>query len=205
MPFTLVALRAEVLTALAALDDNATWDDALLDEALRRSLRALDAYGPVYEATHTVSVAGAEQDLRALPGLLEVTGLAWPWWEGQIFEGAAQRWRTLGEAGRVQLRSSCPAVGDALRVRYRKAHSLEGLDDATATTVPAALRALLAMGGACYAAQLRARQAIENPALPVDSVERLRAWATELERAFFVELLARTRNEANPVWEGVGL
>ncbi len=204
MPFTLVALRAEVLAALAS-DDGATWSDALLDEALRRSLRALDRFGPVYEATHTVSVAGADQDVSVLPGLLEVTGLAWPWMEEQPFEVAVQRWRTLGEVGRVRLRSGCPAVGDALRVRYRKTHSLEGLDGATATTVPAALRATLAMGGACYAAQLRARQAIENPALPADSVERLRAWATELERAFFVELLACTRSEANPVWEGVGL
>ncbi len=170
MAYTVAELRSEVLAQLAASGDSATWTDALLDGALRRGLRAIDAYGPVYEATHTVTVAGAEQDLRALPGLCAVTGLAWPWREGALFEEAAVRWRALGEGGQVRLRTGTPAVGDALRVRYRKAHALQGLDGAAATTLPDALRPTLALGGACYAAQLRERQAIENPALPPDTV-----------------------------------
>ena len=82
---------------------------------------------------------------------------------------------------------------------------LEGLDGAAATTLPAALRATLALGGACYAAQLRERQAIENPALPAATVEHLRAWATAMERDFFVDLVGRARSESGPVWEAVGL
>jgi hypothetical protein len=205
MAFTVVALRAEVVAALAAGDEGTTWSDALVDAALRRALQAIDQFGPTYEATHVVSVAGATQNLAALPGLAEVTGLAWPWHERAIFEACSVRWRSVGEAGVVQLRSALPAVGDALRVRYRKAHTLEGLDDAVTTTLPVYLRATLALGGALYAAQLRARQAIENPALPEATVAHLQAWTADLERAFFVDLVALTRTQANPVWDGAGL
>lgn len=205
MPFTVVALRAEVVAALAAAGDTATWSDLLLDEALRRALRAIDEFGPVYEATLAVVTAGAEQELSGLSGLIEVTGLAWPWQEGRLFEEVAVRWRTLGEPGRVRLQTGVPAAGDLLRVRYRKAHALEGLDSASATTVPSALRGSLALGGASYAAQLRTRQAIEHPALPPETVERLHTWAAEMERAFFVDLVGRTRGASNPVWEAVGL
>lgn len=205
MPFTVVELRAEVLAALAAAGDTATWTDLLLDEALRRALRAIDEFGPVYEASVTVATAGPEQDVSALPGLVEVTGIAWPWQAGRSFEEAAVRWRTLGEPGRVWLRTDAPSAGDLLRVRYRKAHTLEGLDDATAASLPSALRGTLALGGACYAAQLRERQAIENPALPAEAVERLRIWAAEVERAFFVDLVGRARGGSNPQWDAVGL
>ena len=51
MPFTVVELRTEVVAALAATGDESTWDDALLDGALRRALRAIDEFGPIYEAT----------------------------------------------------------------------------------------------------------------------------------------------------------
>ncbi len=205
MAYTLTELRAEVVAALAGGDETATWNSALVDAALRRALQTIDQLGPVYEATHTVTTAGAEQVIVALPGLLEVTGLAWPWREGSAFEESAVRWRTAGEPSTVWLRSGVPAVGDALRVRYRRAHTLEGLDGASATTLPADLRASLALGGACFAVQLRARQAIENPALPRDAVAWLRAWAESLERDFIAELVGRTRSQSDPLWEGVGL
>ena len=205
MEYTLTELRAEVVAALAGGDETATWSNALVDAALRRALQAVDRLGPVYEATHTVTTAGAEQELSALPGLLEVTGLAWPWHEGIAFEESAVRWRTVGEATKVRLRSGVPAVGDALRVRYRKAHTLEGLDGASTTSLPAELRASLALGGACFAVQLRARQAIENPALPRETVAWLRAWAEALEHDFVAELVGRTRSQSDLIWEGVGL
>ncbi len=205
MAFTVTEVRGEVRSALAAADDATTWDDALVDGALRRALRAIDEFGPVYEATFVVVTAGAEQDLRSLPGLAELTAIAWPWQEGGCFEELAVRWRSIGEAGRIRLRSAIPAPGDALRVRYRKAHALQGLDGAAATTLPDSLRATLALGGACYAAQLRGRQAIENPALPVATVEQLSTWAADIERAFFVDLVGRARSESSPVWDAVGL
>ncbi len=204
MSFGLTELRADVDALLAATIDTPTWSAALKDAAIRSTLQHYDLQGPIYEADLPVTTAGHEQPLGALAGLLLVELIAWPWHDGLAIEERAAHWRLVGPAT-VRFDSVAPQVGDLLRVRYRRTHTLAGLDGAADTTVPDAHRFVLAEGAAAAALALRLRQISENPALPGAAAAQLQA-LHEAHASRFVWLLERMQGAAlGPVWAGVGL
>ena len=207
MPFTLTDARADLDALLATAVDAATWTSALKDEALRAALSAFSLLGPVYESTVTLAAGGAEQALAALiPGLLTVEALAWPWADGLPLDAQAVAWRPAGAPGSVLIAGGgVPAAGDAARVRYRCAHTLNGLDGAAATTVPDAYRLTLAAGAAEAACGLRLRQIGENPAIPAAAAAALEAARARYARAFAEMLALLVARSPRPSWPGIGL
>lgn len=208
MSFTLTDARADLDALLASAVDAATWTNALKDEALRAALAAYSLHGPVYESTVILDAGGAEQDIAALlPGLLAVEAVAWPWSDGAPFAAQVASWRPSGAPGRVYFEEGggIPAAGDAARVRYRLTHALDGLDGATATTVPDAHRRTLAAGAAATACELRLRQIGENPAIPASAAAALGAARARFAREFDAALALSAARGPRPAWPRIGL
>ena len=161
MSFTLAELRGRVQVDL---DDAgaATWSTAELERAIRRALRDYSRATPYRtDGVLTVATAGREQDLLTLTGLCGVERVWFPYYSGE--PDLLPTWVPFemrpGSALFV-LGSTSPEVGDKLRVYYWKLHTINGLDSATATTVPDADDDLLAMGASGYAALEKSRSAI---------------------------------------------
>lgn len=204
MSFTLTDLRGDVDALLADAVDPLTWSAALKDAAIRSTLQQYSLQGPAYEADVTVASAGYEQSLVALAGLLAVELIAWPWHDGLRIEEQAVRWRLVGPTT-VRFDRVAPQAGDLLRVRYRRSHTLAGLDGASETTVADAHRFVLAEGATAAALALRLRQISENPALPREAAPLLEG-LHEVRARHFVWLLERMQGGGQePVWAGVGL
>lgn len=204
MTFTLTNARADLAEALAAAVDAETWSEALKDEAIRQALRSYNLQGPAYEADVSVTVAGHEQSLAGIADLLTIECVAWPWRDGLMIEDSAVHWRRIGD-DTIRIDRHAPQVGDTIRVRYRRLHTINGLDGATLTTVSDKHRTLLATGAASFAVTLRLRQISENPAVPDAAAEELRRLRDDWEYWFY-ELLERLSGIAqNPVWAKIGL
>ena len=163
--------RSDLDNILATAVDASTWTDAIFDQAL---CMALDTLNPllVYETSFMVVSAGYEQDLSTIAELGSVVALAYPWQEGSDFAGALATWRTAGH-NKVYFTAVEPAVGEVIRVRYCKRHTIDELDAATSTTVPDTHRGLIGLWAAAYACDLRQRQISENPALPKEAAGHL--------------------------------
>lgn len=204
MPFTLSDVRTDLDNLLATAVDAATWTQAMKDEATRQALRIYNLHGPAYEVDYAAAVSGHEQDLSGIPELLGIEAIAWPWVDGLLMEDQAVRWRKVGPTT-VRLDGAAPAAGDTLRVRYRRAHTVNGLDGAAATTVVDAHRPVLATGAAAALVRLRCRQIGENPAIPREAREALAATDVALTQQF-TWLLDRLAGEVHgPLWARVGL
>jgi hypothetical protein len=201
----LAAFRAALRALIGAAVDSGTWTDALVDEALRNGLRVYGDRGPIWETTFVVASGGLEQDLSGVTHLYAVTGLAWPWYDGADFEGKAVRWRPMGQKRVYLLSRAAPAVGDEMRVRYRKLYFIQNLDGGGATTVPADHERIVLLAGGVWLLGMRLRQIAENPAVPKEAVGTLGAlrdrWQSELD-----DRLAEAAGiTPNPVWGQMGL
>jgi hypothetical protein len=167
--------RSDLHNLLATAVDTSTWSNSLLDEALRRGLGELNLL-LVYETSFTVSATGYEQDLSSLTDLHAVLAVAYPWQEGWDFARTLAAWRSVGQ-NKLYFAAVQPAVGETIRVRHSKLHTIEDLDSASATTVPgpegSPYRALVGLWAAAFACDLRVRQISENPALPKDAGKQL--------------------------------
>lgn len=153
----------------------------------------------------TVASGGLEQDLSSVTDLYSVTGLAWPWYDDGDFECRAVRWRPIDQKTVYILNRSVPAVGDDIRVRYRKLYFIENLDSAGATTIPADHERIVLLAAAVWLIEIRLRQIAENPAISKEAVPTLQAlrdsWNDELGDRF-AELMGIT---PNPAWGHIGL
>lgn len=200
---TLNDYRSAVRALLAATVDQETWTDALIDTALRRGLAAYDGRN-VYESDFIVTTAGHTQDLATLaPDLKDILSLAYPWYPHSRYDRATVRWRGVGDQ-RVVLGGYAPQVGETIRVRHTRRHTIENLDGATATTVPDRHLHLVALAGAWWACELRRRQLSENPAVPHTAAAVLGELAATL-RADFFAVLETIQHGAQPEWSTIGL
>lgn len=202
MSFALTDLRSDIDALLANAVDAATWTDALKDGAIREALLIYSLRGPAFEADVVVTLAGHEQELGVLPGLLVIEAIAWPWHDGLLIEDQAVGWRIVGPSA-VRMDRVAPQVGDILRVRYRRTHTVAGLDGAAQTNVPDSHRGLLAEGAAAAALALRIRQVSENPAIPAQSVAVLRAEHQRREAQFTWLLEQMQGGSRLPVWAAI--
>lgn len=148
---------------------NAIFTTGLIAEALRLALeeysrsRPLEVVGTVTPAVGTREVA-----LTGLTGLLELTRVWFPYdasdpeyppeWVG---------WKTFWSGGTPTLFldvADDPDGSDVARVFYKKSHTLNGLDSATASTFAASDDGLLVLGGAGYSCLARGADLNETAA-----------------------------------------
>ena len=178
MTATLATLRDRVEQVLADTG-NAIWSTDDIDEGIRQALHEYSKTRSL-RAISTVprSAAGREIDISSLTGLLSVSEI-WCDYTSSAPEFPAnvrafQHWRD--EQKLYVTDDYEPASGDVVRVFYTKLQTLNGLDSATATTVPLEDETLVATGAAGYAATSRAVDLAEQVTLDRLTAQQVRAW-----------------------------
>ncbi|MCW5848609.1 MAG: hypothetical protein KIT87_00720 [Anaerolineae bacterium] len=147
-----------------ARDGGATvWTDAQVDTALRA---ALEAYSRVTARTVvtplTLTSGDREISLASLAGLLTVRELWLPYTPSAPEDPPNRRYFIPLSPTTVYIADGAePTTGEIARVFYLALHTVDGLDGATATSVPAWHEQGLALGAAAYLAEARARQLTE--------------------------------------------
>jgi len=166
---------------------NATWSTADLDEAIRTSLEQFSKYNPDHAlGTVTLGASDArEVDISSLTGLLRVERI---WWDYDSSDPTyPPNYRQFevwpGDVLFIDDRE-LPAENDVVRVWYTKAHTIDDLDSATATTVPAEDEGTIVTGACHFAAQMRAVELAEDLTAHKDVVKNLKDYATEQGRNF---------------------
>jgi hypothetical protein len=165
---------------------NSKWSTDDTDEAIRRALEVYSQHSPVHAlGTIALSAAGREISLASLTGLMRVEKV---WWDyDSTTPGYPPNWRQFevwpGSILYIDDRTE-PANGDTVRVWYTKMHTINGLDSASATTVPQEDVPHLIAGAAQFAAEARAIELSESLNVDKDVVARLMEWADEQGKAF---------------------
>lgn len=173
MAATLTTLRDRVE---ATLQDaaNARWATSDLDEAIRRALEEFSSACP-REVIVPVTLAadGREVDLSALTGRLQVTRVWFPYTAADPEH--PPRWAPFEVWGDTLYLDTAdePSAGEVARLWYSAPHTLNGLDGAAATTLPADAEGLVVGGAAGQAALQRAVELSESLNVDADVVERL--------------------------------
>ena len=204
MPPSLVLANYRTLLdqILATAVDDATWTDAIFDQALRLALANYnDRF--VYETSFEVLTTGYSQNLSTISALRDILAVAYPWSDGASFASLSRRFRTTADLT-VYFDGCQPADGEFIRVRHTKQHTIDDLDSAAATTVPDRHATLLATYAASHACRLRRRQLSENPAIPDYALAALTTAATDLYIQA-TDLLRTARIADNPSWQFIGL
>lgn len=194
--------RESVQALLATAVDASIWTTVLIDQALRTALQEYDQHF-IYESSLTVSVAGHAQDVSSLVDLKDVVAVAYPWTDGVDFARRQQRWRYV-DCQRIYLEDVAPVAGQNLRLRYKRAHTIDDLDAATETTVPDVHQQMLSLLAASYACVLRQRQVSENPAIPDHTAKILTSVSKQLANAAAL-LMNRTSSAQPATWQEIGL
>ena len=194
----LATMRANVARDL---DDaaGAIWSNDELDRAIGRALSDYSAACPrradtVIELTQD----GREIDVSGVAGMM---GIERVWHPYETSESTwPRRWPAFEHhpGGKlVLLAEPAPAAGESVRVFYWGAHTLDGLDGASATTLPAADEEIVALGAAGYAALEKARGAVG--AINVSGYTPLH-WADWAARR--LAEFARRLDQARERWAG---
>jgi hypothetical protein len=164
----------------------ARWSTDDVDEAIRTAIEYYSRTCP-YQTIGTITVAAAtkEQSLASLTGLIRVEKI---WWDYDSSDPSyPPNWRQFevwpGAVLYIDDRET-PAVNDVLRVWYTKQHTLNGLDSASTTTIPAEDVDCIIAGAAHYAARQRAIELAEQATVDDEVVERLTKWADDEGDAF---------------------
>lgn len=133
-----------------------------IDAGIRLALAAYSQVQPYEtETVITLTAAGREIALSSLADLTGITGVLDVWWP---FSSTTEIWppnkvtgfRSWLDAGMLTLHlntryASQPQVGDKVRLWWTKANTINTLDSASATTLTAEGKAIVALGAAGYA------------------------------------------------------
>jgi len=193
----LSAIRARVEARLQDAG-HARWSADDLDEAIRAALEDYAQYQPDHAVTEiALSAAGREIDLSSVPDLLRVERV---WWDYDAASpGYPPRWRQFEVWPGAILYIDDPEepqAGDVVRVWYTRPHAIDGLDGATATTIPVDDVGIVVAGAAAYAALSRAVELAEALNVDRDVPDRLLQWGKDQHKAFRAQ--ARRRP---PAWQ----
>ena len=177
---TLTTLTDRVETRLQDAT-NLRWAATDINEAIEQALEQWSRHDP-YHAIGNVTFAkdSHEQSLSTLTGLLRVDRVWCPydstdpdyppnWVQFQLWPGGIL---FIDEP-------TCPAKDDVARIWYTKMHTINLLNSATATTLPAEDIGYFINGAAGFAVQMRSVELSETLNVDRDVVKRLEAWADE--------------------------
>ena len=166
------------------------YDQNDLDEALRWALHRYNKINPDRTITTvTLSAAGREVDISSITDYLEIERV---WWTYDSSDPSyPPYWRDFevwpGNLLYVKAGSE-PQISDVVRIFYSRAHSINGLDSASSTTLPTDDENLLVIGAAGFAAQERMHET-EGRYVPT----KLREWAQARLAEFEKQLLHLAR------------
>jgi len=182
---TLSELRDRVEVKLQDAS-NERWSTDDLDEFIREALEQYSRRNPDSAiGTIELSSDGREIDISSLSDLLRVERV---WWDyDSSSPGYPPNWRQfeVWSDGILCIDDAdAPSSGDTVRIWYTKPHTIEDLDSAAATTVPAEDITYIVVGAGHFAAQSRAVELAESLNVDKDVVERLSDWAEEQGKNF---------------------
>jgi hypothetical protein len=157
------------------------YDQNDIDEAIRWALDRYNEVNPEVTITSLeLEAAGREVDISSITDYVDILRV---WWNYDSTDPAyPPDWREFelwpGDLLFVQDGDE-PAVGDVVRIWYKKLRTISGLDSAESTTLPEQDEALLVAGASGFVAQERVQEQ------PQRSVPRkLREWADSRLREF---------------------
>jgi hypothetical protein len=166
-------------------ETNAVWSDDVIDQAI---WEALDEYSRMLplaaEEVLTLAAAGRSIDVSSITGLLSVTRVYWPYdsseeiWPPNQVKGFRLDW-VAGDPYLVLTAydGTEPQTGDEVKVWYTCRQTIEDLDLATGTTVPALHESLIVLGAAGYAVQGRGLDLLRISEIDPDLVTKYEKWA----------------------------
>ena len=176
----LAAIRDRVELLLQDVT-NATWAAGDLDEAIQEALERYTKINPAREIdTVTLAADGREIDISTITDYLSIERV---WWDYDVADPRhPPRWRDfeLWPGDIVYINDSAePQNGDVVRLWLTKMQTIDDLDGATASTLPAGDATLIVTGATGIAAIMRSRQVGEL--LNVDGwvPRRAREWGNE--------------------------
>lgn len=164
-----------------------------IDEAIRWSLGRFNEIAP-QEAISSITLTadGREIDLSTITDLLRVTRIWWPYDSSSpVYPPNWVSYETWGDTLFIDSGSE-PQSGDVVRVWYVRLATVEDLDSATGTTLPADAESLLITGSVGYVAEERIT---EKPGWRVP--RDLKEWAIARLADFEKGLLAYAKREAS--------
>jgi hypothetical protein len=182
---TLTTLRDRVEARLQDAT-NARWSTDDLDEAIRTALEQYSKYNPDHKLTTVnVSAAGREIDVSGISDVLQIEKV---WWDYDSSDPTyPPNFRQFevwpGDVLYIDDRDE-PQNGDVVRIWYTALHTLEDLDSATATTIPADDEGTIVTGACHFAAHSRAIELAEQVTAHDDVFDQLRKFADEMGRNF---------------------
>jgi len=204
MTITLTTARADLLSLLG--NDTSLYPAATLDEALRQALVDLSLDGPRKTVILTVPSPSTTLSLAALPDLLSLTTVAYPYIEGLDWRTAKHAFWAMIDPTTLQLQDGqWFAAGEKALLIYQRTHTLDGLDGATAATVPDNWKPTLLTAAAAHATAIRLRQLAESPrAHETDAFQTLKHLHAHYTTHYTRRIAAITQR-MNPSWETIGL
>ncbi len=169
------------------------FDQRDIDESIRWALGRFNEIAPQETITSlTLTSAGREVDLSSITDLLRVTRVWWPYSSSSpTFPPNWVSYEVWGDTLFIDSDSE-PQSGDVVRVWYVRLCTVNGLDDATATTLPSDAETLLVTGAAGYVAEERIT---EKPGWRVP--RDLKEWAIARLHDFERGLKAHSRRLAS--------
>lgn len=194
---TLAEIRDRVEITLQDAGNN-IWTEADLDEAIQQALGQYSRDNPHHKiGTITVSTAGREHDISTLTGIVRVEKV---WWDYDVSTpGYPPNWRHFAVWPGAVLYiddDDAPEVNDVIRVWYTLDQTINGLDGASATTVPSEDIDYLVLGAAQFAAQERAIELSEQATVDKEVVKRIATYAKEMGVQF-----RRGARKRLPAWQ----
>jgi hypothetical protein len=198
MTATLTTLRDRVELMLAD-SGNSIWSTDDIDEAIRQAVHEYSKTRPLRAvSTLSLSADGRELDVSSLSGLLGVSE-AWIPYTSTDPEYPANSvpFEHWADQSKIYVTGDYePQSGDTARIFYTKLQTLNGLDSATATTIPGDDETLVAIGACGYAATSRAVDLAEQVTLDRLTSQQVRAWGLSKLQEFRSGLRAVARKMA---------
>lgn len=178
---------------------NATWSAEEIAGQIRRALHLYNEVAPRRLAGTLDTVAGQrEYDLSSLPDLVDVVDVHYPYDAADPpYPPRRVPWRLLDGVTLYLEVAQAPdgSAGEVMRIFYTAPHTIDGLDGATATTLPAAGEHLVVLGATAYCVEQRAQAVAGTVTVSERTPDQLAAWAGARKRAF-ARGLARLRRRA---------
>jgi hypothetical protein len=173
---------------------NTTWDTDDIDEGIRQALEQFSRRRPQLKIdTVTISTAGREVDISSITDLVRVSRVWWPYDSSSpTYPPNWVHFETWPGSKIYITEPSAPAVDDVVRIWYTAEHTINGLDSATATTIPLDDESFLIDGAAAFAARFRAREIAETATVDAKVYERIDDWQKTMMREFSEGLYQRS-------------